>query len=204
MLFVSDSMSRRRPLGRREFMQIGGMGLGGLSLGLLGTKAAAAEAVAKSTTGKSVVFLFSKAGRHNTRRSIPNWMRRWRSRVWVATSKPRAGTSLWQQHAAARQTRAPLGHRPQLSNKHTTRRCAADCQWHDARGEHRAVYSRVAGTNHPATGLPNSMFVIPKSVDAEQKSLANVSASLTQPARWVARLHPSCREAKGRFKKRCN
>ena len=34
-----------------------------------------------------------------------------------------------------------------------------------------AAYSRVAGTNHPVTGLPNSMFIIPQSIDAEQKTL---------------------------------
>ncbi|MDE0736075.1 MAG: DUF1501 domain-containing protein, partial [Pirellulaceae bacterium] len=34
-----------------------------------------------------------------------------------------------------------------------------------------AAYSRVAGTNHPVTGLPNSMFIIPQSIDSEQKTL---------------------------------
>jgi len=34
-----------------------------------------------------------------------------------------------------------------------------------------SVYSRVAGTNHPVTGLPNSMFIIPKSIDSAQKTL---------------------------------
>ena len=34
-----------------------------------------------------------------------------------------------------------------------------------------AAYSWVAGTNHPLTGLPNSMFIIPQSIDPEQKTL---------------------------------
>ena len=61
MLNFSDALSRGRPLGRRNFMQIGGMTLGGMTLPLLHSVTASAAKVSP-VTGKSVIFLFQQGG----------------------------------------------------------------------------------------------------------------------------------------------
>ena len=68
MLTVSDSLSRSRPLGRRSFMQIGGLSLGSIALPLLRGSMASAAAPSP-VTGKSVISCFSKAGPRNMKRS---------------------------------------------------------------------------------------------------------------------------------------
>ncbi|MFP6576192.1 MAG: DUF1501 domain-containing protein [Pirellulaceae bacterium] len=61
MLTISDRISRNRPLGRRHFMQLGGMGLGSLALPLLGARAGTTTP-GSPVTGKSVIFLFQQGG----------------------------------------------------------------------------------------------------------------------------------------------
>ena len=54
--------NQRDPLGRRDFLQVGGLGLGGLTLAdLLRTKTNAASG-GELATGKSVIFLFMHGG----------------------------------------------------------------------------------------------------------------------------------------------
>lgn len=172
MLSLSDAVSRRRPLGRRDFMQIGALGLGGLGFGSFGQQAAAAASAIKSTTGKSVVFLFQQGGppQHETtdpKLDVPPEI----ASVGgdIATSVPglRLGNSLQKlsQHA----------HRLAVVRNFVTNTqhggvlpIVSGLTQGASIG---AVYSAVAGTNNAESGLPNSMFLIPKSIDAEQKSL---------------------------------
>jgi hypothetical protein len=171
VLSLSDRVSRSRPLGRRDFMQIGAMGLGGLSLGLPSALASGTTA-GNPTTGKSVVCLFQQGGptQHETldpKLDAPSGV----ATVGgdIATSVPglRLGSSmsklskLAHRLAVVRNYQTNTGHGGVLPIVSGTTHGASI----------GSVYSRVAGTNHPETGLPNSMFMIPKSIDAEQKSL---------------------------------
>ena len=61
MFSLSDSVSRSRPMGRRSFMQIGGLSLGGTALPLLDSSTASA-ATQSPVTGKSVIFLYMYGG----------------------------------------------------------------------------------------------------------------------------------------------
>lgn len=172
MLSISDHVSRSRPMGRRDFMQIGGMGLGlgGLSLGLPGMANAATPK--SPTTGKSVIFLFQQGGppQHETldpKVDVPSSI----ASVGgdIATSVPglHLGSSMSKlaKHAhrisVVRNFSTGTGHGGVLPIVSGLTQGASI----------GAVYSAVAGTNNAVTGLPNSMFMVPKSVDPEQKSL---------------------------------
>ena len=171
MLSISDRVSRRRPLGRRDFLQIGGMGLGGLSLGLPGSGFASSTGL-KTTTGKSVVFLFQQGG--------PTHFETFDPKLDVPAEIASVGgdipTSVPGLHfGSSMQKLSKLAHRMAVVRKYQTNTGHGGVlpivSGTTQGASIGSVYSRVAGTNHPETGLPNSMFVTPKSIDSEQKSL---------------------------------
>ena len=171
MLTISDSASRSRPMGRRNFMKISGLSLGGMTLPLFHS-ATASAAQASPVTGKSVIFLFQQGGptQHETfdpKVEAPSEI----ASVGgdIATSVP--GTRF----GSAMQKLAKHAHRLAVVRNYQTNTGHGGVQpvvsSHLGNASIGAAYSRVAGTNHPVTGLPNSMFIIPKSIDAEQKTL---------------------------------
>jgi hypothetical protein len=169
MLSLSDHISRQRPMGRRDFLQIGGLGLGGLALG--GKSASGAPAI-NPTTGKSVIFLFQQGGptQHETfdpKLDAPAEI----ASVGgdIATSVPglRLGSSM--QKLAKQADRLAVVRNFQTGTGHGgVLPIVSGMTQGSSIG---SVYSRVAGANDPTSGLPNSMFLIPKSIDPEQKSL---------------------------------
>lgn len=170
MLTFSDAISRNRPLGRRDFLQIGGFTLGGLTLPLL--TAGPACAAASPVTGKSVIFLFQQGGptQHETldpKVDVPAEIASCNGEIETSVPGLRFGSAM--------RKLAPLAHRIavvrnyQTNTDHGGVRPVVTGQFGEA--NIGAAYARVAGPNHSVTGLPNSMFIIPKSIDAEQKSL---------------------------------
>lgn len=175
MITISDHHSRRRPLGRRSFMQIGGMGLsrlglGGLALPLL--TGSSASAASLPVTGKSVIFLFQQGGPTQYETLDPKLdcsssIATVGGDVQTTVPGMRFGSSMSKlaQHAH----RIAVVHDYQTKMGHGGVRPVVSSQLGEACIG--SAYSRVAGTNHPITGLPNSMFIIPKSIDPEQKTL---------------------------------
>ncbi len=171
MLAFSDDLSCRRPLGRRNFLQIGGLGLGALSFPLMGANRASAAA-ASPVTGKSVIVLYQQGGppQHETfdpKIGVPSE---------IATVGGEIPTSVPGLHFGSSLAKlAQLAHRLAVVRNYQTntqhggvKPVVSDLLGGASVG---AAYARVAGANHPVTGLPNSMFLIPKSVDPEQKTL---------------------------------
>lgn len=172
MLSFSDRLSRRRPLGRREFLQIGGLGgLGGLLGGSLANRASAAS-TASPVTGKSVIFLFQQGGptqfeTFDPKLDAPSGIATVGGQV--STSQPGVffGESLGKlskhahRMAVVRNYQTNTGHGGVLPVVSPLTQNA----------NIGSVYSRVAGANHPLTGLPSSMFIKPQSIDPEQKTL---------------------------------
>ncbi len=172
MLSISDRLSRSRRLGRRDFLEIGGLGLGGLSLGLLPGGKALASNGGSPVTGKSVVFLFQQGGptQHETfdpKVDAPSEI----ASVGgdVATSEPGVYFGSSMQKLAQHAHRMAVVRNYQTGTGHGGVLPIVSGTTHGA--SIGSVYSRVAGTNHPQTGLPNSMFMIPQSVDPDQKTL---------------------------------
>ena len=172
MLSFFDRASHRRPIGRREFLQIGGLSLGGVSLGLPEIGLGGTSTLGNATTGKSVVFLFQQGGptQHETfdpKLDVPVEI----ASVGgdIATSVPglRLGSSLPKLSKLAHRLAVVRNYKTGTQHGGVLPIVSASTQGASI----GSVYSRIAGTNHPETGLPNSMFMIPKSLDAEQRSL---------------------------------
>ncbi len=171
MFVLSDAISRRRPIGRRSFMQIGGLSLGGLALPGLNSARAATSSLTP-VTGKSVIFLFQQGGptqleTFDPKVDVPSEIASVGGEIPTSVPGTRFGCALenLSQHAH----RMAIVRNYQTNTGHGGVKPVVSSQFGDA--SIGAAYSRVAGTNHPETGLPNSMFVIPKSIDSEQKSL---------------------------------
>lgn len=170
MLTISDRRSSLRPLGRRSFLQIGGLGLGGMAVPLLSGNSASAASL--PVTGKSVIFLFQQGGPTQFETLDPKMdcssaIATVGGDIQTTVPGLRFGSSMSKlaQHAH----RISVVHDYQTNMGHGGVRPLVSSQLGEA--SIGSVYSRVAGTNHPVTGLPNSMFVIPKSIDSEQKTL---------------------------------
>lgn len=160
-------------MGRRDFLQIGGTALGGLSLPLLKhNRAAGGTAAGSPVTGKSVIFLMQQGGptQHETfdpKTDVSSEIASVGGDIATTVPGLRFGSAL--EKLARHAHRMAIVRNYQTNTQHGGVRPVVSSQLGEACIG--AAYSRVAGANHPETGLPNSMFLIPKSIDAEQKSL---------------------------------
>ena len=204
MLSISDRLSRSRPLGRRDFMRIGAGGMGAFGAGMLGRSALGNPAeLRNATTGKSVIFLFMQGGptQHETfdpKIQVPVEIASVGGDIPTSVPGLHFGDSLQKlskhahRMAVVRNYKPGTGHGGVLPIVSPTTQGASI----------GAVYSRVAGTNHPDTGLPNSMFMIPQSIDPDQKRWANDSVNSTRLAAWGMHIRHSCQVATGRCRRR--
>jgi hypothetical protein len=171
MLTFSDQVSRRRRIGRRHFLQIGGLGLGGLSLPLISQRSASA-ASGVPVTGKSVIFLFQQGGptQHETfdpKIDAPSEIASVGGDIATSVPGVRFGVAL--QQLAKHAHRLAVVRNYQTNTGHGgTKPVVSEMLGGANIG---AAYARIAGNNNPVTGLPNSTFIIPKSVDPKQQSL---------------------------------
>ena len=171
MLEFNDAVSRSRPMGRRSFMQVGGLSLGGMALSPMQQLWASTNG-ASPVTGKSVIFLFQQGGptQHETldpKVEAPSAV----ASVGgdIATTGPGTRFGVAMEKLAQHAHRLAVVRNYQTNTGHGGVKPVVSSQFGDA--SVGAAYARVAGTNHPTTGLPNSMFILPKSIDPEQKSL---------------------------------
>jgi hypothetical protein len=168
---------------RRDFLKIGTLGLGGLSLPwLLQTQAQAASPV-RTVTGKSVIFLMMHGGpsqveTFDPKMTAPDGIRSVTGELKTSLPGVTFGTTFPKLAALAHQftivrsyvggaghSAAPIVHQETLN------------------ANMGSVYARVAGMNHPATGMPNNVAVFPKSVDPKAQppfmGLGNFAATGT-------------------------
>ena len=172
MLTILDSNPR---LGRRDFLRIGSLALGGLSLpGLLSARAAAATN-SRPVTDKSVIFLFLHGGPSQIETFDPKMEAPAEVRSAtgeVATSIP--GITF----GGTFPKLAGLAHKMSIVRSYRTGDGNHDIKPIVDRRTLGAnlgsLYSRVAGTNHPVTGMPTNTALFPRAV--EPKSLPPVDA----------------------------
>ncbi|HIN94972.1 MAG TPA: DUF1501 domain-containing protein, partial [Planctomycetes bacterium] len=123
-------------------------------------------------TGKSVIFLFQQGG--------PTQYETFDPKVDVSSAIASVGGDIstsvpGTRFGTALEKLAPHAHRLAVIRNYQTNMGHGGVNPvvspHLGNANIGAAYSRVAGTNHPVTGLPNSMFIIPQSIDPEQKTL---------------------------------
>lgn len=152
---------------RREFLKIGGLGmLGGLTLPQLLQSRASAAAAGRVVKDKSVVFLFLSGGPSHIEffdpkmdapaeiRSITGEVQTRLPGITFGASFPKLA-AMADKIAIVRSYASGRGdHTYQLA-------AGGDNAMKATMG---ALYARVAGTNHPDTGIPNNVLVVPEAV----------------------------------------
>jgi len=152
---------------RREFLRVGGVALGGLTLpGLLSAKAmAASHSLVKD---KSVIFLFLQGGPSQTetfdpKMTAPANIRSATGEVETSIPGITFGGTFPQL--------ARLAHRLAIVRSYRTGDANHDIKpivGKDSAGANLgSLYARVAGTNHPVSGMPLNAALFPRAVDPE-------------------------------------
>jgi hypothetical protein len=162
MFTISDP--RTADCHRRDFLRIGALGLGGLSLAhLLGTRAAAGTRT--PLTDRSVIFLFQHGGpsqfeTFDPKMTAPEGVRSTTGEIDTTLTGITFGSTFPRLAQRAQQLAVVRSYVPGDAN-------------HDAKPiVHRetlganlgSFYARLAGLNHPATGIPTNMLLYPQAL----------------------------------------
>jgi hypothetical protein len=162
-------LSNDGPRTRREFLKIGALGFGGCTLAnLLAARAIGAGGEKPITTGKSVIFLLQHGGptqfeTFDPKLDVPDGVRT----IGGATQTSVPGTLF----GSTLERTARLAHRLAVvrsyatgSGGHSIRPLISEASRDANIG---SLYSRLAGTNHPETGMPSNVALFPNSVDPD-------------------------------------
>ena len=151
---------------RREFLRIGGLALGGLSLADLLAAKAFASTAGRPVTGKSVVFLFMQGGPSqielfDPKMTAPPEIRSATGEVKTTVPGVTFGGTM---EKLARQA-----HRLSVVRSFLTGNGNHDIKplvSEETLGANLgSFYSRIAGMNHPANGMPTNALLFPRAVN---------------------------------------
>lgn len=189
MLTISDKKPAHTCEGysRREFLRVGSLGLGGLSLaGMLEAQAAGSE-LAKAMTGKSVIFLFLNGGpshieSFDPKMSAPSEIRAIFGEI--PTKLPGITFGSHFPKLAALADRVSILRSYGSGNAgHTYQKVASGDN--PTKATMGSLYARVVGTNHPRSGMPMNVLVVPEAINPALKLNSNFETSalptLTHP-----------------------
>lgn len=162
MLTIHD---QRAGFARRDFLRVGSLALGGLSLpGLLAARAAAAEPLIKD---KSVIFLFLHGGPSQIETFDPKMS---------APAEIRSTTGEIPTSLAGITFGGTFSKLAKLADKFSLVRSFVTGDGnHDikpivsrdtAGASLGSIYARVAGANHPQTGMPRNCMLFPRAVES--------------------------------------
>lgn len=171
-----------RSTSRRDFLRIGGLALGGLTLAdLLAMRAQAAQEL-NILTGKSVVFLFMHGGPPQTemfdpKMDAPAEVRSAIGEIPTALSGVTFGSTL--------EKLAPLAKEFSIVRSFQTGDGNHDIKpivgKETAGANLGSLYAKLAGANHPQSGMPRNVALFPRAVDpnaqAEVKAFGRFDSS---------------------------
>ncbi len=153
---------------RREFLRVGGLAFGGLTLPQLWQLQAQANSNVRPVTDKSVVFLFLQGGpsqfeTFDPKMSAPSNIRSVTGEI--ATSLPGVtyGSTFARLAKLAHQTTIVRSFRTGDAN-HDIKPVVCKDTLNANLG---SLYARIAGTNHPLSGMPLNVALFPRAVDPD-------------------------------------
>ena len=161
MLTLADP---RPGFSRREFLRIGGLALGGLTLPDV-LHARAAGAAKPLTTGKSVIFLFLHGGptqyeTFDPKMTAPDGVRSVTGEIPTALPGVTFGSTFKRLAKLADKFTVVRSYRPG-SGEHDLKPLVHKDFLNANLG---SIYSRVAGTNHPKSGMPTNVILFPQAI----------------------------------------
>ncbi len=166
MLSLFDT---NEPLDRRALLTAGGLGFGGLSLShLLAAQASAGTGSRSITTGRSVVFLLQHGGptqfeTFNPKMDVPDGIRT----VGGTTQTSIPGVSF----GSTMSRLSRLADRMAIVRSYTTGSAGHSIRPLISEASRKAnigtLFSRLAGANHPTSGMPTNVTLFPNSVDPD-------------------------------------
>ena len=152
---------------RREFLSIGSLALGGLSLSsIMAGKAAAAAQKIRAVTDKSVIFLFMHGGppqqeMFDPKMTAPIGIRSTTGETKTSLPGVTFGGTLHQLSKIAHKFSVVRSFRTGDGN-HDIKPIVGRNTFNANMG---SIYARVAGANHPTTGMPSNIALFPRAVD---------------------------------------
>lgn len=166
MLSIFD---RQQPLNRRAMLTVGGLGLGGLALEhLLAAKAFASTTGKPITTGKSVIFLLQHGGptqfeTFDPKLDVPDGVRTIGGVTKTSVPGLVFGSSM-EKTAQLAEHLAVVRSYTTGSGAHSLRPIVSEASRDANIG---SIYSRLAGANHPQSGIPMNVTLFPNSVQPD-------------------------------------
>lgn len=164
MLEISDSNARTS---RRSFLQIGSLGLGGLSLASLLESRARGEESRRALTDKSVIFLFLHGGpsqieTFDPKMSAPAEFRSATGEIATRIPGITFGSSFPRLAGLADKFAVVRSFVPGDAN-HDIKPVVGRDSFGANLG---SIFARVAGINHPGSGIPTNVTLFPRAVDS--------------------------------------
>ncbi|HLY10664.1 MAG TPA: DUF1501 domain-containing protein [Planctomycetota bacterium] len=174
---------------RREFLRVGTLGLGGLSLADV---AAARSADPESLlTGRSVVFLFMHGGPPQTetfdpKMGAPSGIRSVTGEVQTSLPGVTYGSTF--------PLLAKLAHKSAVVRSFVTGDANHNIKplvCPDTYGANPgSIFARVAGSNHPGTGIPTNVAVFPRAVTPDAQAANHSFGNFLSPGPFGAAFAP--------------
>ena len=178
MLSLQESFGR---LGRRDFLKVGGLSIGGMALPSWWANPSLASQASHLVSGKSVVFVFMHGGPSQTetfdpKMSAPSNIRSQTGEIDTRIPGVTFGGTF--------PKLAALAHRLAIVRSFVTGDGNHDIKPIVGRESFGAnlgsVYARIAGVNHPQTGIPTNVTLFPRAVDE------STQAPVTAFGKWDA------------------
>lgn len=162
-----------RHFGRREFLRIGSLALGGYSLPQLMARSAEGSETGKLVTDKSVIFLFMHGGPPQTetfdpKMDAPGNIRSQNGEVKTKIPGVSFGAAL-PKLASMADKLAVVRSFATGDGRHDIKPVVS--RW-TGEANLGSLYSRVAGTNNPRTGMPTNVALYPQAVDETTRPTA--------------------------------
>jgi uncharacterized protein (DUF1501 family) len=168
MLTIGDRGGR---IARRDFLRIGSLALGGIALPELLAARAAAASGGPLVTGKSVIFLFLHGGpsqfeTFDPKMDAPEGIRSVSGELATRLPGVTFGTTL-PKLAAIADKLAIVRSFTTGDAKHDIKPIVSS---HALGANLGSIYSRIAGSNHPLTGIPSNTALYPNAVDPSTRT----------------------------------
>lgn len=164
---------RHTHLGRREFLRVGSLALGGLAWGRVQQALAGAAGNGSLLKDRSVVFLFMHGGpsqfeTFDPKMSAASEIRSTTGEIPTTMPGVTFGSTFERLARLADRLTVVRSYRPGNANHDIKPILSPDT----AKTSLGALYARVAGSTHPATGMPRSCNLYPNAVDSSCRTAA--------------------------------